>query len=239
MAILRLTYSLNKSNWLIISFVIIQLFLAHDSLADARSREKFVDIYQIIPGVLLDIRYDTPNNFVGTRIDGYLQPKCLLTHKAARALKQVQLDLKRDNLGLKIFDCYRPQMAVDHFVRWAENLKDTKMKTEFYPNVAKKDLFKDGYIAAKSSHSRGSTVDLTLVQFIPGIPMLDMGTPFDFFDPLSHTMSPDITALSRFNRMVLKAAMEKRGFKNLAEEWWHFTLKNEPYPDTYFNFPVE
>ncbi len=230
-------------------FILVTVILLLASLGNTASgqslngavddRSDFVDISELIPDIVLDIRYYGDFNFVGSRIDGYLAPKCLLTIQAADALLKVQQQLKAQNRGLKVFDCYRPQMAVDHFVRWAKDLSATQMKTFFYPHVAKKDLFKDGYIAEKSSHTRGSTLDLTVIELMPGQPMLDMGTGFDFFDPLSHTLNPEVTDLVAKNRAVLKSVMEDQGFKNLAEEWWHFTLKVEPYPDRYFNFPVQ
>jgi D-alanyl-D-alanine dipeptidase len=198
----------------------------------------FVDVKEIIPTVHLDIRYYTTRNFVGSRIDGYDAPKCFLTNEAAVALRNVQAELEHKRQSLKIFDCYRPQRAVDHFVRWAKDLGDQKMKAEYYPSVDKKNLFRDGYIAAKSGHSRGSTIDLTIMD-LNSNQELDMGTSFDFFDPLSHTMNSYISQSQLNNRMALKNIMESNGFKNLKEEWWHFTFKNEPYPDTYFDFKIE
>jgi len=200
--------------------------------------DRFVDIKAIIPSVQLDIRYYTNNNFIGSRIDGYDAPKCLLTRDTALALKHVQEELIRNRQSLKIFDCYRPQRAVDHFVRWAKDLNDQKMKAEYYPSIDKKDLFKDGYIAEQSGHSRGSTVDLTIVDLNTNR-ALDMGTPFDYFDPLSHTASSNVNSQQHKNRETLKAVMERNGFKNLKEEWWHFTLKNEAFPNRYFDFDVE
>ena len=197
----------------------------------------YVDVKRLVPSVQLDIRYYTNRNFVGSRIDGYQAPRCFLTKKAATALRAVQIELQRNQQSLKIFDCYRPQQAVDHFVRWAKNLEDRKMKSEYYPSVDKKNLFRDGYIAAKSGHSRGSTLDLTIVDV--NNRELDMGTRFDFFDPLSHTINDRITASQLENRIILKSVMEKHGFKNLAEEWWHYTLRDEPYPDRYFTFAVK
>lgn len=200
--------------------------------------DEFIDIREIIPSVQLDIRYYSKNNFIGSRIDGYDAPKCLLTRKTALALKVVQQELANKQQSLKIFDCYRPQRAVDHFVRWAKDLTDQKMKSEYYPAINKKNLFKDGYIAGKSGHSRGSTVDLTIMD-LKSHRELDMGTHFDFFDPLSHTANGHISTSQQKNRLALKSIMERNGFKNLEEEWWHFTLKNEPYQNKYFNFNVE
>lgn len=198
----------------------------------------FVNVKEIVPTVHLDIRYYTTHNFVGSRINGYDSPKCFLTKEAAIALKKVQEELERKQQSLKIFDCYRPQRAVDHFVRWAKDLADQKRKADYYPSVDKKYLFRDGYIAEKSGHSRGSTIDLTIMD-LNSNQELDMGTGFDFFDPLSHTMNSHISQSQLDNRMALKSVMERYGFKNLAEEWWHFTLKNEPYPNQYFDFRIQ
>jgi D-alanyl-D-alanine dipeptidase len=198
---------------------------------------EFVDAAARVPGLELDIRYAGSHNFVGAPIDGYLAPKCLLTRDAARALARVQEPLRVEGLGLRVFDCYRPQRAVDAFVRWARDPEAVGTKSEFYPRVPKSRLFADGYIAARSGHSRGSTLDLTLVRL--GAGPLDMGTPFDFFDPRSHTDSPDVTAEQRAHRERLRAAMQAEGFTNLPEEWWHYSLRDEPFPDRYFDFPVE
>lgn len=203
--------------------------------------EGFVYVDQVIPDIKIELRYYSDHNFVGQRIDGYLEPRCILTAQAAQALKKVQEELRRFGLGLKIFDAYRPQRAVDHFVRWAEDLQDTKMKAEFYPDVDKQDLFKKQYIAAKSSHSRGSTVDVTITAMdaAPSAPALDMGTGFYLFGPPSWPTSLAVSPESRAHRMLLQVLMVRHGFEPIAEEWWHFTLKNEPFPDTYFDFPVQ
>ncbi len=212
----------------------------------------FVNITDVVPDVILEIRYFGTYNFVGARIDGYLQPTALLTRQAADSLKAVNDDLVKQGYRLKIYDAYRPQMAVDHFVRWGKNLDDTLMKQYFYPQVDKKDLFRLGYIATQSGHSRGSTLDLTLFDMHTE-KEVDMGGTFDWFGRESH---PDcqgdldkgfyiaydnvdtITAEQFENRMLLRRAMMAHGFKPYDCEWWHFTLKNEPYPDTYFQFPV-
>lgn len=200
----------------------------------------FVDIEDVIPGVEVELRYFGDDNFVGQRIEGYESGRCYITAEAAEALKEVQQELRAFGLGLKIFDAYRPQRAVDHFVRWASDLADTKMKEKYYPDVAKKDLFKDGYIAAKSGHSRGSTVDLTIVSLDAGnTEELDMGTGWDFFGPKSWPGSQVVSAEQRAHRMLLQQLMTKHGFKPLAEEWWHFTLIEEPFPDNYFDFVIE
>ncbi|MFF5005526.1 M15 family metallopeptidase [Streptomyces phaeochromogenes] len=221
----------------------------------------FVALRSVDPTIIQEIRYFTPHNFVGERIDGYRQPLCILTRPAAEALHQAQQRLLGQGYTLKVYDCYRPQRSVDHFVRWAKDLEDQAMKAEFYPNVDKTRLFEDGYIAEKSGHSRGSTMDLTIVKlpalptrpYVPGEPLVscfapqgerfpdnsvDMGTGYDCFDTLSHTLDPRIQGQQRANRLLLKDTLEGLGFVNLAEEWWHFTYKPELYPDTYFDFPV-
>lgn len=188
-------------------------------------------------GLQVDARYFGTHNFVGRRIDGYEAGKCLLTREAAAALAGVQRDLAPLGFGLKAFDCYRPARAVAHFVRWARNLQDQARKVEFYPDVDKRALFRDGYISARSGHSRGSTVDLTLVGLSDGRE-LDMGTPFDFFDTRSWLADRSIARDAQLSRQVLAAAMRRRGFRAYEKEWWHFTLNIEPYPDSYFDFPV-
>jgi D-alanyl-D-alanine dipeptidase len=201
----------------------------------------FVYLKDVAPTIVLDMRYTTSENFIGAPIEGYINPVAIATKEAAVALNNVQTDLQRFGLSLKIYDAYRPQRAVDHFVRWAEDLTDVRKQTEYYPKVAKEVLFQEGYIASKSGHSRGSTFDLTLVSIDnKGAPReLDMGTPFDFFDPKSGSEYADLTAKQRANRLLLKTVMVKQGFKPYPKEWWHFTLKEEPYPDTYFNFVIE
>ncbi len=222
----------------------------------------FVDIQKVIPDIVLDIRYYGPHNFVGERVEGYLASKCYLTKEAVQALAEVQKELEPYSLSLKIYDCYRPQRAVNHFVRWATEIENIKTKKEFYPTIDKRNLFKDGYIDSKSGHSRGSTIDLTIVpspapaqeQYSPGQKLyecylpaakrfrdnsIDMGTGFDCFDELSHTANANIGHQQKINRLLLKSLMEKHGFRNYDKEWWHFTLKNEPYPDTYFDFMIE
>lgn len=196
----------------------------------------FVSVSDVIPDVLLDVRYYSTYNFVGERIDGYEAPLVLLTEEAAAALALVNADLRRKGLRLVLYDGYRPQQAVDHFVRWAES-EDESMRPIFYPDVDKADLFTRGFIARRSGHSRGSTIDLTLLDEKSGA-LLDMGGPFDFFGPLSHPDSPAVTPQQHENRYLLREAMLARGFKPLSTEWWHFTLVDEPYPDTYFDFPV-
>ena len=210
----------------------------------------FVTITDVVPDAILEIRYYGTYNFVGTRIDGYLQPTALMTRRAADSLRAVSDDVKAQGYRLKIYDAYRPQMAVDHFVRWAADLGDTAMRRYFYPNVDKSRLFELEYIMEKSGHTRGSTVDLTLFDMNTE-KELDMGGTFDWFGSESH---PDcggnpetgeyrendtITAQQFQNRMILRNAMLRHGFKPLDSEWWHFTLRDEPYPETYFTFPVK
>ena len=197
----------------------------------------FVYIKDKIPSVELDCRYYGSNNFVGERIDGYLSPRAILSREAVGALVKVQEELKAFGLGLKIFDAYRPQKAVDHFVRWGRDLSDVKMKSEYYPTVQKRNLFKEGYIAKHSGHSRGSTVDLTIIDLESRVE-LDMGSGFDFFGKSSWVTYSNILATQRANRMLLHNIMLKHGFKSYKQEWWHFTLRDEPY-SRYFNFDVE
>lgn len=186
----------------------------------------------------IDVRYFGTDNFVGERVDSYSAEKIYVTQETATALLTVQKVLNIKGLALKVFDAYRPQQAVDHFVRWAQDLDDVRMKAKYYPSVDKENLFRDGYIASRSGHSRGSTVDLTLISVVDGAE-LDMGTSWDFFDPLSWPSSDQVSLLQRANRDYLADVMSQAGFRPLKEEWWHFTLDNEPYPDRYFNFRVE
>lgn len=230
-------------------------------VSEPTAPDEFVALRTVAPTIIQEIRYVTPHNFVGEPVDGYDQPLCILTRPAARALQRAQWKLLRQGYSLKVYDCYRPQRAVDHFVRWAKDLQDERMKPEFYPQVDKSRLFADGYIAEKSGHSRGSTVDLTIVKlpakptrpYVPGEKLVpcyapqgerfrdnsvDMGTGYDCFDTLSHTDDPRIQGERRANRQLLKSTLADVGFTNLPEEWWHFTHKPELFPDTYFDFPV-
>jgi D-alanyl-D-alanine dipeptidase len=201
----------------------------------------FVDAAAVVEGLDVDMRYFGDDNFVGARINGYEAARCLLTRQAAAALARVQRDLAPQGLGLKVFDCYRPARAVAHFVRWARDLRDVKRKPDFYPDVDKRDLFRLGYISNRSGHSRGSTVDLTLVRHAQGGPPveIDMGTRFDFFGVQSWPSSRAVSAQARANRMILAAAMRRGGFIAYGKEWWHFTLRAEPYPNSYFDFVVK
>ncbi len=196
----------------------------------------FVDAATIVPGLITEIRYAGAHNFVGRPIDGYEAPRCLLTQPAAQALAEVARDLAPRALRIKVFDCYRPTRAVANFISWARDLNNTVNRAEFYPRVDKRDLFRNGYIASHSGHSRGSTADLTLARADGR--ELDMGTHFDFLDPKSWTADPSVGAGAHANRMLLAAAMRLRGFRGYDKEWWHFTLAREPFPNTYFDFPV-
>ena len=212
---------------------------------------QFVNITDVVPDAILEIRYFSTYNFVGARIDGYEEPVALLTRQAADSLRAASDDLKRLGYCIKIYDAYRPQRGVDHFMRWALDQADTVTKAYFYPRLTKKEVFDGEYVATKSGHSRGSTVDLTIVDMKTG-KEVDMGGTFDWFGIESHPdfgggnpetleftpTDPNFTSEQFYNRMVLRAAMLRHGFKPLDNEWWHFTLKDEPFPDTYFNFPV-
>ena len=213
------------------------LLLALGGTAASAQPASFVDAASVVPGLAVEMRYFGSHNFVGTRIDGYEAPRCLLARQAGFALTGVERDLAARGVGLKVFDCYRPARAVAHFVRWAGDLADLKTKTEFYPRMDKRNLFKDGYISSRSGHSRGATVDLTVVRLDDGSE-LDMGTPFDFFGPQSWPSYPGISDEARRNRALLAEAMRRGGFRPYAREWWHFTLAREPFPGTYFDFPV-
>jgi len=200
----------------------------------------FVYVKELIPDVIEEIRYHGEDNFIGLPIKGYLKPKAIITREAALTLKNIQAELRTFGLGLKIFDAYRPQQSVDHFVRWAKDLDDIKMKSIYYPDVNKQYLFRDGYIASHSSHTRGSTVDLTIVSLLSiAREELDMGSSWDYFGPISWPSSIEPNATQRSNRMLLQQLMIRHGFRSLSTEWWHFTFINEPFPDTYFNFPIQ
>ena len=198
----------------------------------------FVSVKDIIDDIEVELRYSTSNNFVGKPIYGYNSNELILTAEAAQALKLVHEDLQDENLCLKVYDGYRPQKAVNYFMYWARELKDTINKHIFYPDVNKRDLFNRGYIASRSGHSRGSTVDLTIIDGNTGKP-LDMGSPYDFFGKPSWVDYDNITAKQKANRLLLQSIMMKYDFKHYSKEWWHFTLRDEPFPDTYFDFNIE
>jgi len=232
--------------------------------AEPSALDAFVILQDIDPTILSDIRYATAHNFVGDPVDGYPVAACILTRPTAEALSRAQREFIEDGFTMKVYDCYRPQRAVDDFVGWAADLTDQRMKDEFYPRVDKSALFADGYIAARSGHSRGSTIDLTLVAlpaeqppvqpYTPGRPLLDcaapqalrfpddsvdMGTGFDCFDTLANTVDPRIDGEQAKNRRLLAEGLDRHGFVNYDKEWWHFTFQPEPYPDTFFDFPVD
>ena len=197
----------------------------------------FVVLADYVPHIMQEIRYYSTYNFIGERIDGYEEPCAILTLEAARALKAVSAEMLVQGYRLKVFDAYRPSRAVKHFVLWGIEDQDVRMKPYFYPELEKQELFSRGYVASKSSHSRGSTVDLTLLDMNTG-KELDMGSPFDLFSEVSHPDYRGITQAQYENRMLLQRAMLRSGFEPIDCEWWHFTLGQEPYPDTYFDFPV-
>jgi zinc D-Ala-D-Ala dipeptidase len=197
----------------------------------------FVYLHEVVPSIVAKVCYCSSDNFIGERIPGYEAAKLILTLEAALALQRVQHALSYAGLGLKVFDAYRPQRAVDFFGRWATEASDTRMQALYYPNVPKSELFARGYLVKQSSHSRGSTVDLTLVDSLSG-KELDMGTCFDYFDLLSWPAATEVSAEARANRLLLRAQMLKAGFVPVEEEWWHFTLAEEPYPHRYFDFVV-
>lgn len=240
----------------LISFLFCSLFVLSScgnddnnpsALSPEEDASQFVVLTDVVPDAILEIRYYGTYNFVGERIPGYEQPVALLTRQAADSLKKVSDDLRRQGYRLKIWDGYRPQKAVDRFMAWAKDLDDVKMKTYFYPELTKDRIIPEEYVAEKSGHTRGSTVDLTLFD-MKKEKEVDMGSTFDYFGPMSH---PDVQPGQRAgsyptvlteeqyqNRMLLRKAMLVHGFKPLDSEWWHFTLKDEPFPDTYFVFPV-
>lgn len=216
---------------------LLGLLLAVTGAASARA-DPFVDLSQVAPDIVCDLHYLTDENFVGTPVDGYRANRCLLTPAAAEALAAVDARLEPVGLGLRVFDAYRPQRAVDHFVRWAQDPDDAVTQPTYYPDIDKSRLFPEGYIAERSSHSRGSTVDLTLIDRKTG-EALDMGTRFDFFGPESWPLNRDLPAQQRANRLLLRSLMVDAGFEPYEQEWWHFTLRDEPFPTRYFDRPVE
>ena len=211
------------------------------SAARTPTEAGLVDVATLVPDIALEMRYAGSDNFVGERVDGYHAPRCYLQGATAQALQRVERVLRKEHLRLKLFDCYRPARAVRHFVEWAEDASDQRTKAHYYPNLDKRGLLGD-YIAPVSGHSRGATVDLTLLRCDRGdthcVP-LDMGTDFDFFDPRAHTDSTEVTAAQHANRERLRAALEHAGFRNYAMEWWHYTLTPEPSPETIYDVPVQ
>jgi D-alanyl-D-alanine dipeptidase len=244
--------------------LLLFLLLAAPASADVQEQAPpgaFVSLHDVDPSIIIEMRYFTAHDFMGRRVPGYREPLCILTRQAAEALARAQKEVRAEGYSLKVYDCYRPQRSVNAFVRWGKDLSDQRMKAEFYPRVRKKDVFKEGYIAKQSGHSRGSTMDLTLVKLPPrrqeryhrgerlrdcAAPAgkrfrdntIDMGTGYDCFDPLAHPYNARIHGKQRRNRLRLREPMIRAGFKGLPTEWWHFTLRDEPYPDTFFDFPV-
>ncbi len=210
---------------------------AHAQTPSEMDRSGFVDAGRMIPGLAIDMKYVGHDNFLGRPVAGYEAPACLLTRETVAALARAQERLQAFGLGLKVFDCYRPKRAVADFAAWAKDLADQQRKAEHYPGVDKSRLFELGYIAERSGHSRGSTIDLTLIDVRTG-EELDMGGRYDLFDEASWPSNQGVSAQARANRMLLQHVMAGSGFRPLREEWWHFTLQDEPYPETYFDFPV-
>jgi D-alanyl-D-alanine dipeptidase len=198
----------------------------------------FVYLSDVDKTIKSELRYLSSNNFIGKPIDGYSNNRVIITKPAAINLKKIQTELLKKGFSLKIFDAYRPQQAVNHFVKWAKVLNDTLMKKEYYPEVHKSELFNLGYIASKSGHTRGSTLDVTIIN-LKTAKELDMGSPYDFFGVQSHPFYPKISKEQKENRVFLRAIMLQNNFKPYENEWWHFTLIEEPFPNTYFNFPVK
>ncbi|MDF1825823.1 MAG: M15 family metallopeptidase [Verrucomicrobiales bacterium] len=217
--------------------VFLVLFMLGSFVEAKDLPEGFVYLKEVDPTIKTDLRYASSNNFVGTRVDGYRAKKVIITEKAAEALKRIQADLKKEGYALKVFDAYRPKQAVNHFVRWARDRKNTRTKAKYYPDLPKSALVGGGYISGLSRHSSGSTVDLTLVNSAGK--ELDMGTPFDFFGGASAHSSQIPTPEQQANRRKLKAAMERGGFRSYYKEWWHYTLRGEPFAGQYFDFPVQ
>lgn len=226
-----------------ITFLAASLLAIGATVGSAADRhplpDGFVYLDHAIPDVVVELRYATGDNFVGQTVDGYRHDHAIVSMQAAAALAEVQAALRPFGFGIKVFDAYRPQRAIEHFVRWSQDLDAQQTKRDYYPDVAKTDLFEEGYIAARSSHSRGSTVDLTLVYLdeAGSTHEFDMGSGFDFFGLESWPDSHSVSAQQRANRVLLRNLMIANGFSPYAQEWWHFTLRGEPHPDTYFDFP--
>ena len=203
----------------------------------SQSSNDFIDIKEYIPNIIIDLKYASNDNFTGRIVNGYESPICLLTAEAASSLRNIQTILNKSGYSLKIYDAYRPQRSVNHFINWSKNPSDTINKSYYYPNLLKSNLFKLGYIASKSSHSRGSTVDITLVDINSG-KEVDMGSVWDLFGVRSGYGYESISIIQKANRKLLRELMVAHEFLPYDKEWWHFSLNNEPYPDTYFDFIV-
>ncbi|MCL4166501.1 UNVERIFIED_CONTAM: hypothetical protein GTU68_005878 [Idotea baltica] len=229
---------MNFSRFIKLLILVLCLTGSGQLLAQGAIPEGFVDAKNVIPNLRTDLRYYGSNNFIGEPIDGYDKPRCILTKEAAEALKNVQKDFEKLGFGLMVFDAYRPQRAVNQFMRWAKDSSDTRMKDKYYPNKTKSEIFEEEFIATKSGHSRGSTIDLTIVSLKTGH-ILDVGGEYDMFDDKSSVNYKNITKNQRAIRLMLQRRMIKHGFKPYDKEWWHFTLNKEPYPDTYFDFSIK
>ncbi len=250
--------------YLLISIAALMPLSLLKALTDEARSKGFVYLHEIDPTIQQSVRYYSTENFVGTRVEGYEKPVIILTKQAAQALKKVQEEVARNGYELVVYDAYRPQRAVNHFMRWSEDIKDQAKKAQYYPRVNKADVFELGYVARRSGHSRGSTIDLTLIKRGQKVKevvekkrnlrdgytftflddgTLNMGSSFDLFDVASHFENDLIAQEYKELRTYLKTIMEKHGFKNYAEEWWHFTLRDEPYradlDSSYFDFAVE
>lgn len=236
-------YKASRMNQIKYGFIFLIWIGMISACRSARSQSQtlpngFSYVKDAIPDIEVDLRYFGDHNFLGRRVVGYEKPVLIFSTQATQALIKVQAELKSQGLGLKVFDAYRPQRAVNDFIQWAAVLEDTIAKREFYPDLNKKDLFKLGYVAKRSGHSRGSTIDLTIIN-LSTKEELDMGGNFDFFGPVSHQDAKDISNTQMENRLKLKKVMMKYGFRPYHEEWWHFTLNNEPFPKQYFNFLIQ
>ncbi|WFB62611.1 M15 family metallopeptidase [Sphingobacterium sp. WM] len=218
------------------SLIFAILFVA--CAAQKEIPNSFIELKRMVPNIEIELRYFGNHNFMGRRVKGYEANKVYISKEAAKSLVLIHKELNQMGLGIKVFDAYRPQQAVDNFKEWALDIADSTAKQEFYPDVDKRDLFKLGYIAEKSGHSRGSTIDLTIIN-LTDKKELDMGTGFDFFGEPSHHDYSEISDAQKANRKLLRGIMEKYGFKAIEEEWWHYTLKNEPFKDQYFNFAIK
>lgn len=228
--------------FLLIASILHILSIIHFEICEAAistmDSSGFVVLTDIVPDAHMEIRYYTLYNFIGDQVRGYEEPVALVTKETALALREVQKEIEPLGYAIKIFDAYRPQMAVNHFVEWAQDIKDKRMQKYFYPEENKANLFTHGYIASRSGHSRGSTIDLTFYD-VKNECDLDMGGTFDYFGYRSHPDFPNLTVEQKQNRELLRSIMRKHGFRGIDSEWWHFTLNNEPYPNTYFNFKVK
>ena len=214
---------------------ILKILILFSTISFSQSNNRFVDLKEYIPNIIIDLKYASNDNFTGRIVNGYESPICLLTAEAASSLRNIQTILNKSGYSLKIYDAYRPQRSVNYFINWSKNPSDTINKSYYYPNLLKSNLFKLGYIASKSSHSRGSTVDITLVDINSG-KEVDMGSPYDFFGLESSHDYKDISITQKNNRKLLLDVMTNNGFSSYPKEWWHYTFIDEPFPTTYFDF---